>query len=68
MSGEPIRIDPISQPQAEAEEAALEVGEAPEERRGEQMSAANHSQFPRRKDVPSILRCRPRCHLQVFLH
>jgi hypothetical protein len=33
MSGERIRIDLISQPQGEAEEAALEVGEAPEETR-----------------------------------
>jgi hypothetical protein len=39
MSGEPIRIDPISQPQAEAEDAALEVTEA-QQRQGEQMSAA----------------------------
>jgi hypothetical protein len=33
MSGEHIRIERISQPQAEAEEAALEVGEVPEETR-----------------------------------
>jgi hypothetical protein len=28
MSGERIRIDPLLRPRAEAEEAALEVGEA----------------------------------------
>ena len=39
MSGKRIRIDHISQPQAEAEEAALEVGEG-QDRQGEQMSAA----------------------------
>jgi hypothetical protein len=39
MSGEPIRIDPISQPQAEAEDAALEVTEA-QQRQGYQLTAS----------------------------
>ncbi len=32
------------------------------------VSLLSDSQFPRRKDVPSILRCRRRGHLQAFPH